>query len=230
MSAIDIIATVSHELRSPLTSIKGYTALLLNRWERIDDEQKRAMLAQVSHDADRVTRLITELLDISRLEAGRLHLRREMVDLADLAGRVVQQVTMAYPDLDATITFPSSFPEVWADPDKIEQVLTNLVENAAKYAQPVGVRISGDASDGLVGVAVQDLGDGIAPADLAHVFDRFYHRDEGRPSGTGLGLWISRGLVEAHGGDLAVTSVPGKGSTFRFTLPTDAFEKVHGHG
>src|SRR5581483_8466655 len=94
----EVVSTVSHELRSPLTSVKGYTSLLLNRWERLKDDQKRMMLEQVHHDADRVTRLITELLDISRLESGRLVLRRQMVNLAGLAGNVAEKVGLEYPD------------------------------------------------------------------------------------------------------------------------------------
>ncbi len=221
---MDIIATVSHELRSPLTSIKGYSSLLLNRWDRLTDDQKKMMLEQVRHDADRVTRLITELLDISRMETGRLALRREMVDLRALSASVVEKVTMAYPELQAELDFPAVFPPVHGDPDKLEQVLTNLVENAAKYADPVGLRIVGEVpapggEGDAVAVAVHDRGRGIATDDLPRVFERFFHRDEGRPSGTGLGLWISRGLVEAHGGTITATSVEGEGSTFRFVVP-----------
>src|SRR5207247_3518811 len=94
-SGIEIVSTVSHELRSPLTSVKGYTSLLLNRWDRLSDDQKRMMLEQVHHDADRVTRLVTELLDISRLETGRLVLRRQLVDLAELAATIVEKVRMS---------------------------------------------------------------------------------------------------------------------------------------
>ncbi len=228
-SAMDIIATVSHELRSPLTSIKGYTSLLLNRWERLGDEQKKMMLEQVRHDADRVTRLITELLEISRMETGRLSLRRQRVDLAALAATVVEKLAMAYPDLEVELSFPAGFPAVHADPDKLEQVLTNLVENAAKYADPVGLRIVGEGPfestpDGgaRVAVGVHDRGRGIPAEDLPRVFERFFRRDEGRPSGTGLGLWISRGLVEAHGGTMTATSTEGQGSTFRFVVPVGA--------
>src|SRR5881392_221951 len=120
-SGIEVVSTVSHELRSPLTSVKGYTSLLLNRWERLADPQKRMMLEQVHHDADRVTRLVTELLDISRLETGRLVLRRQMVDVAQLAAHVVEKLTIEYPELEADISFPAGFPPVYADPDKVEQ-------------------------------------------------------------------------------------------------------------
>jgi PAS domain S-box-containing protein len=215
----EVVSTVSHELRSPLTSVKGYTSLLLNRWDRLKDEQKRMMLEQVHHDADRVTRLITELLDISRLETGRLVLRRQLTDLAELARHVVEKLTVTYTDLECEVRFADDFPQVYADPDKLEQVLTNLVENAAKYASTSGMTVVGEVADDHVDVAVTDTGEGIPSSDLPMVFKKFFRRDMGKPTGTGLGLWISRGLVEAHGGRLTATSVMGEGSVFRFTLP-----------
>lgn len=227
-SGIAIISTVSHELRSPLTSVKGYTSLMLSRWDRLKDEQKRTMLEQVHHDADRVTRLVTELLDISRLETGRLVLRRQMVDLPELAASVVDKVRIGIPDLECSVTFADDLPRVYADPDKIEQVLTNLVENAAKYGSPKAMRVVGEVDGTAVAVSVRDTGAGIPADDLPRVFTKFFRRDHGRPTGTGLGLWISQGLVEAHGGQLTATSVLGEGSTFRFTVPTDAFEREMG--
>lgn len=215
----EVISTVSHELRSPLTSVRGFTSLLLNRWDRIPDEQKRVMLEQVHHDADRVTRLVNELLDISRLESGRLVLRRQMVDLPALAGAVVDKVAMDTTGLEVAFFFDEEFGEVYADPDKLEQVLTNLVENAAKYARPQGIRIVGQRDADHVVVAVIDTGEGIPPSDLGRVFTKFFRRTGTRPTGSGLGLWISRGLVEAHGGRLEVSSELGKGSRFWFTLP-----------
>jgi signal transduction histidine kinase len=218
---IEVISTVSHELRSPLTSVKGYTSLLINRWDRLGEEQKRMMLEQVHHDADRVTRLVTELLDISRLESGRLVLRRQMVDLVPLVNGVLEKVRMMETGLVAAVEFPENFPHVYADPDKIEQVLTNLVENAAKYADPRSLHVRGGLQNGRVEVAVADQGEGIPDSDLPRVFTKFFRRAETRPTGSGLGLWISRGLVEAHGGRLVVESEVGKGSVFRFTLPID---------
>jgi PAS domain S-box-containing protein len=232
-SGIEVVSTVSHELRSPLTSVKGYTSLLLNRWERLQEAQKRMMLEQVHHDADRVTRLVTELLDISRLETGRLVLRRQMIALGEVANDVVDHVRLEYPELEVETSFPPDFPDIYADPDKVEQVLTNLVENAAKYADPKGIRISGarctspDEPD-LVAVSVSDKGEGIPSSDLPRIFTKFFRRAETRPTGSGLGLWISRGLVEAHGGKLTAMSAPGEGSTFRFTLPSKSFEELVG--
>jgi PAS domain S-box-containing protein len=232
-TGIEVVSTVSHELRSPLTSVKGYTSLLLNRWDRLADDQKRMMLEQVHHDADRVTRLVTELLDISRLETGRLVLRRQMVDLREVTAAVIEKVGLEYADLDVAVSFADDFPNVYADPDKVEQVLTNLVENAAKYASPKGMVVAGEvASDGedraVVEVDVTDKGEGIPTHDIPRIFTKFFRRAETKPTGSGLGLWISRGLVEAHGGKLVAESQPGSGSTFRFTLPLTAFEDIHG--
>jgi len=227
---IEIVSTVSHELRSPLTSVKGYTSLLLNRWDRLPDDQKKMMLEQVNHDADRVTRLITELLDISRLELGRLVLRRQMVDVRKVAALVVEKVAMDQPALEATIAVADDVPKVYADPDKVEQVLTNLVENACKYASPTGLRIGVELGKGCLVVSVTDQGEGITGADLPQVFRKFFRRDVAKPTGTGLGLWISRGLVEAHGGRLTATSTVGKGTTFSFTLPLVDVDELLAHG
>jgi PAS domain S-box-containing protein len=219
MSGIEVISTVSHELRSPLTSIAGYTGLLLNRWGRLLDDQKLMMLEQIHHDADRVTRLMAELLDVSRLEAGRLELHRQLIDLPRLAGEVIEKTRLQYPALDAEARFPDGFPKVYADPDKIEQVLTNLVENACKYGSPRGLCIEGWIGDDAVSVAVNDHGEGIPSSDLPKVFTKFFRRAVGRPSGSGLGLWICRQLVEWHGGQLVAESNSTAGTTFRFTLP-----------
>ena len=223
---IEIVSTVSHELRSPLTSVKGYTSLLLNRWDRLKDDQKKMMLEQVNHDADRVTRLITELLDISRLELGRLVLRRQLVDVRDVATLVVEKVSMDQPALDATIAVPDDVPKVYADPDKVEQVLTNLVENACKYASPTGLRIEVQRGEQSLVVSVTDQGEGISAVDLPQVFRKFFRRDLSKPTGTGLGLWISRGLVEAHGGRLTASSTQGQGTTFTFTLPLVDLDEI----
>jgi signal transduction histidine kinase len=225
-SGVEVVSTVSHELRSPLTSVKGYTSLLLNRWDRLGEDQKRMMLEQVHHDADRVTRLVTELLDISRLESGRLVLRRQLVDLPGLVNGVLEKVRMMEAELSASVDFPENFPRIYADPDKIEQVLTNLVENAAKYADPHSMQVLGAVDNGHVTVAVADRGEGIPDSDLPRVFTKFFRRAETRPTGSGLGLWISRGLVEAHGGRLVVQSEVGRGSVFTFTLPIEPPEEL----
>jgi signal transduction histidine kinase len=140
----------------------------------------------------------------------------------------VEKVGMAIPELDCSVVFEDDVPHVYADPDKVEQVLTNLVENAAKYGSPKAMKVIGERDGASVAVSVRDAGEGIPAEDLPRVFTKFFRRDHGRPTGTGLGLWISQGLVEAHGGQLTAASELGHGSTFRFTLPTDAFEREHG--
>lgn len=220
-SGIEVVSTVSHELRSPLTSVKGFTSLMLNRWDRLTDEQKREMVEQVHVDADRVTRLVTELLDISRLESGRFKLRRRMVELAPLIEKVIADVRHMHADLHVAMTIPENVPEVYADPDKIIQVLTNLVENTWKYAAgrevEAGVELLPDTEQ--VAISVRDRGPGIPPEDLHRVFTKFYRSGEGRPTGSGLGLYIARGIVEAHGGLMWVESELGRGAAFTFTLP-----------
>jgi signal transduction histidine kinase len=221
-----IVTAVSHELRSPLTSIKGYTSLLLSRWATMTDDHKREMLEAVHHDAGRVSRLVTELLDVSRIETGRLVLQRSLVDLRAIAAVVIDRVRLVHHDLECAVEFEEPFPSVFADPDKVEQVLTNLLENAAKYADPQGIRVVGRVCPDHVEVEVQDQGDGIASDDLPRVFTKFFRGEQGRPSGSGLGLWISRGLAEAHGGTLDARSQAGSGSEFRFSLPRDEREST----
>jgi signal transduction histidine kinase len=171
--------------------------------------------------------LITELLDISRLETGRLVLRRQLVDLPELTTSVVEKLRMEYPDLEAEITYESQFPRVYADSDKVEQVLTNLVENACKYASPKGMSIVGNFDTSEICVTVTDTGEGIPEEDLPKVFTKFFRRDLGKPTGSGLGLWISRGLVEAHGGRLSASSQPAHGTAFQFTLPIVDLDDLH---
>jgi signal transduction histidine kinase len=227
----ELISTLAHELRSPLTSVKGFSATLLHRWDRFTDEHKRHMLTTINADADRVTRLIKELLDVSRIEAGRLELKRELVDLPSVARGVVERFKLTAPNHELQTEFPASFPEIYADPDKIEQVLTNLVENAVKYADGGKVTVSGTATEDQIEVGVRDEGPGIAADQLPLIFTKFYrskadYRSGSVPSGTGLGLYITRGLVEAHGGRIWAHSEPGKGTEVRFMVPLKGDEDL----
>ena len=221
----ELISTLAHELRSPLTSVKGFTSTLLHRWERFSDDQKREMLATVNMDADRVTRLIRELLDVSRIDAGRLELRRTEFDLAAMAEGIVGRFDLQHDGHRFRIAFPEDFPRVYADPDKIEQVLTNLVENAVKYSDGGEISVTGQTTGTEVEVAVRDHGVGIPADQLPLIFTKFYRRaGSGAPSGTGLGLFIARGLVEAHRGRIWADSAPGQGTTLRFRLPRGGLE------
>jgi hypothetical protein len=215
----ETISAVSHELRSPLTSVKGFTSTLLNKWDRLDDETKKHLLLTIDTDADRVTRLIGELLDVSRLEAGRLFLNRHIVRIPQVTRRVIERVRHLSSAHTIDAEFPEDFPDVFADPDKVQQVLTNLVENAVKYSPGGRVLIAGSVDGDMVQVTVTDEGEGIPSEHRGQAFRKFFGRIGGSPTGTGLGLYISKGLVEAHGGRIWVGDAPGGGALFAFTLP-----------
>ncbi|QPP09771.1 PAS domain-containing protein [Streptomyces bathyalis] len=224
-SHAELIATVAHELRSPLTSVKGFTATLLAKWERFTDDQKRLMLETVDSDANRVTRLIAELLDISRIDSGRLEVRRQPVDMAAAVRRHVEAHIAAGRTADRFVTRISEpLPGLWADPDKIDQVLGNLLENAVRHGEgtvtiEVAPAPSRSDEEGTA-VTVSDEGPGIPEESMSRVFTRFWRGS--KRGGTGLGLYIVKGIVEAHGGTITVDRAVAGGARFRFTLPVGA--------
>jgi signal transduction histidine kinase len=220
----DLVSTVAHELRSPLTSVKGFTATLLAKWHRFNDDQKKVMLETVNADADRVTRLITELLDVSRIEAGRLEIRRQVVDLAAEARKIIAgRIAAGEPEDRFRLVERGPLPELWLDPDKIGQILGNLVENAVRHgAGTVTVVVEPDPREEGAAVSVRDQGEGIPPEAANRVFRQFWRGHSNRRGGTGLGLYIVKGLVEAHGGQITVQRAPGGGAEFRFTVPAGA--------
>ena len=228
-SRADLVSMVAHELRSPLTSVKGFTATLLAKWDRFTDEQKLLMLATVNADADRVTRLLSELLDVSRIDAGRLELRRQVVDVPAAVRRVVAgSVASGEHEGRFQVQVAGELPEMWLDPDKLDQVLHNLVENALRHGdgtvtvrvQAVGADSGAEFESGAV-VTVADEGDGIPEETAARVFTKFW-RGGARRGGTGLGLFIAKGIVEAHGGTIAAGRSESGGAEFRFSLPAGA--------
>lgn len=213
----DLVSTVAHELRSPLTSVKGFTATLLNKWDRFNDEQRKLMLATVNADADRVTRLIAELLDVSRIDADRLELHKQVVDIPAAVRRVIDgRVASGEPADRFHLHVAGELPEVWLDPDKLDQVLANLLDNAVRHGAG-DVEIGVEPADGGVAISVSDHGEGVARDIRGLVFRRFWRA--GRRGGTGLGLYIVKGLVEAHGGDVEVTEAPSGGALFRVAFP-----------
>jgi PAS domain S-box-containing protein len=262
-SRAELVSTVAHELRSPLTSVKGFTATLLNKWGRFTDDQKRVMLETVNADADRVTRLITELLDVSRIESGRMEVHRQLVDVPDRARKIVAGRVAAGDAEDRfRLEVVDGLPETWLDADKIDQILGNLVENAVRHGAGIvtivvePARLEGEDGSGddpalpasaaaaalpasaaaaalpasaaaaAVAVSVRDQGEGISPDVAPRVFRQFWRgkprggsRRGGHGGGTGLGLYIVKGLVEAHGGTICVRRAPGGGAEFRFTVP-----------
>jgi signal transduction histidine kinase len=212
-----LIATVAHELRSPLTSVKQFTASLLRRWDRFSDEQKRLMLTTVQADADRVSRLVGDLLDVARVDAGRLTVHKRPMDLAGLVSEHVDRLRVAgYDDDRFDVRVAPDLPELWADPDRMAQVVTNLIDNATKHGAgrvTIGVAVDLDQ----IVLTVADAGEGIPAENRPYVFSKFWHG--GERSGTGLGLYVTRGLVEAHGGDVDVDSAPDGGARFTVRLP-----------
>ncbi len=233
----EFLSVASHELRTPITSLRGYAQILLRQCARAGelDREKIARGAQViDQQADKLSRLVAQLLDISRLQAGRLVLERQVVDLAATVREVVAitQGTTSHP-LAVQATGP-----VWAlvDPLRMEQVISNLLDNAIRYNQddgPIEVEVS-RLSPETVRLAVRDWGIGILPEDRQRVFERFYQAGGSRfTGGMGLGLYISRQIVEAHGGRIEVEAPPGGGTRFVVTLPagvreaTGAGREVH---
>ena len=192
----ELIAVVAHELRSPLTSVKGFTATLLAKWERFTDDQKRLMLETVDADADRVSRLITELLDISRIDSGRLEVRPQPVDIAAAVRRHVEAHTAAGQPADRFVTrVRGPLPDLWADPDKIDQVLANLLENAVRHGEgTVTIEVAAaphrDQDTGTA-VTVSDEGPGIPEESMSRVFTRFWRGS--KRGGTGLGPLYRQG-------------------------------------
>jgi signal transduction histidine kinase len=224
----DLVSTVAHELRSPLTSVKGFTATLLAKWGRFTDDQKRVMLETVNADADRVTRLITELLDVSRIESGRMEVHRQLVSVPERVEKVVAgRVAAGDPADRYRVVVADGLPETWLDADKVDQILGNLIENAVRHGagtvtivveplETAGARAVRPGGE-VIAVSVRDEGDGIAPELVPRIFRQFWRAK--RRGGAGLGLYIVKGLVEAHGGTITVQRAPEGGAEFRFTMP-----------
>lgn len=219
----DLVATVSHEIRSPLTSVKGFTSTMLRKWDRFSDDQKRTMLETINHDADRVTRLLKELLAVSRIDAGRVQMHREMVDVVAMVQGLTDRMRLREEGIgrDLVVTVDGAPPRLFVDPDKIEQVFSNLVENALKYAVDSQVRIDLAVADGTLTACVSDDGPGIAADQTRRIFEKFGRGRGQRRSGTGLGLYITRGLVHAHGGRVWCESAEGAGAAFWVVMPVE---------
>lgn len=213
----DLVAAVAHELRSPLTGVKGFVQAILQRWDRLTDEQKKLMLTTVNADADRLTRLITELLDVARIDTNRLSLSPQPIDVAHLAERVVDSALTAHQGREVRSEIPADLPRVHFDPDKLTQVLTNLVDNGLSHGAGA-VTLSAEQLDGrLVQVAIDDEGTGIDPEIRRRVFTKFWRH--GVTGGTGLGMYIVNGLVRAHGGEVELTDSASGGARVLLRLP-----------
>lgn len=224
----DLVATVAHELRSPLTGIKGFTATLLSKWDRFSEEQRQFMLKTVDSDADRLSRLITELLDAARIDAGRLTLRRGPVKLDEVVRSVLRSVSAGGDPFELSTRGEPHL--LWGDADRLTQVATNLVENALRHGH--GLRsvlvehLGEDAATGDDGrpaggavLEIRDQGPGIPEEMRQRVFSRFWRSGPG--AGSGLGMYIVRGIVEEHGGTIEIDDAEDGGALIRVWLPVN---------
>ncbi len=205
------MATVAHELRSPLTGVKGFVGTLLNKWDRLNDEQKQLMLRTVHSDSERLSRLITELLDVARIDTGRLPLYPREVELRPVVDRCVESVRASSPRPIET-SYDEPVPVVFADPDKLVQVVTNLVDNAVRHGEgtvTVTVRAVADPFKGAL-IRVEDEGEGIPEEIRSRVFTKFWKH--GMRGGSGLGMYIVNGFVRVHGGTVEIADADGGGA------------------
>lgn len=220
----EFVSNVTHELRTPLTSIQGFAETLLEGALE-EPEDARRFVGIIKRESEHLSRLIEDILDLSRIESGKMRMRKEPLDLNALSEETLGRMLGKAHDLgvDLVIEVAEGLPQVPGDPTRLSQVLINLVDNALKYTPPGG-RVTVSAADAgpHLSIAVADTGCGIPRADLARIFERFYRVDKARTrstGGTGLGLSIVKHIVDAHGGSISVESDVGLGATFTFTLP-----------
>jgi two-component system phosphate regulon sensor histidine kinase PhoR len=221
----DFVANVSHELRTPVSVIKGYAETILSEGQNLPQEKLVHFTEVIHSHAERLAHLISDLLTLSRIESGAIPLEPVAVTILSAVNRVTHLLDQKARAKEITLVTKDSLvtmPEIQADPDKLEQILINYLDNAIKFT-PTGGTVTIDATDlgDRVRIDVTDTGIGIPPKDIARIFERFYRVDTARSrelGGTGLGLSIVKHIVQAHGGSVAVESTPGKGSTFSFTM------------
>lgn len=246
------LSSVSHELRTPLTTILGFSTLIKREFSRFflplaqDDPKLRDRGGRIAKNLDiiehggwRLTKLIENVLDLSRIESGRMQWHDEHAPAGELMERAVREASKEFasrPGLRLVTDIPPDLPKVRVDADKFEQVVVNLLSNAANFTEQGEVRVAARRCGGELRVEVQDTGEGIPSEDLEIIFDRFQQARvdaaKGKPRGAGLGLTICKRIVEHYGGKIQVQSTLGRGSTFSFALPLapDAGEFSSGTG
>ncbi len=228
----EFVSTVSHELRTPLTSIRGSVQLVLDEPGSVPDPEHQQLLQIALNNCERLVRIINDILDVAKIESGNVTLNRKACQVADLVRTSIQVVEGPARGAQVTLSasLPAKLPPVLVDSDRIVQALVNLLSNAVKFAPPNStVTVGATVDEGVVKITVADQGDGIAPENLARLFRKFQQVDASssrRRGGTGLGLVITKTLVELHGGRIWVNSEPKKGTTFTFTLPVAPAESA----
>ena len=216
----DLVNTVSHELRTPLSGVLGFTKLLLTR--EFDPETRRHYLGIVDAQARRLSDLLDDFLDVRRIEEGRFERARELVDVATLLTEEAQLYSQQSPTHEVAVEIDHAPLGVIGNPDRLRQVIGNLISNAIKYSPQGGVvEVSADQQNGSVRVQVRDQGMGIPLSQQPQIFTKFFRGDAAASgiTGTGLGLAVSRDIVESHGGRIGFTSAEGEGTTFFVELP-----------
>ncbi len=215
-----ILSSVSHDLRTPLATITGAASSLAEERGELDPTARRELSRSIYREADRLDRLLKNLLDMMRIEAGAVQLTKEWHPLDEVVGPALARLEGRLRDHTVNTAFPADLPLVLVDGVLLEQVVVNLVENAAKYAPPgSAIDLSASASDREVIVEVADRGPGIPSGEEARIFDKFYRAKPAREGGVGLGLTICRGIIEAHGGRIWAENRSGGGALFRFSIP-----------
>ena len=215
-----LISKIAHELRSPLTSIKGFSATLVKRWDSFTDEQRFQFVETINADAERMARIVSEVLDLARMEAGTLQLTRVNVHLKSVVEKAAENVARLGGSDRLRISIDDDL-LVMGDPERLQHVLGNLLENGIKFSDEGPIDISARASKGEVEISISDRGVGIEAERMEHLFEGpAPPGSSATPSGSGLGLYLARRLVEAHGGSIEVSSKVGEGSTFVLQLPS----------
>jgi two-component system phosphate regulon sensor histidine kinase PhoR len=218
----DLVATISHELRTPMATVYGAATTLLHRDDELDREQRHKLLEMLAAEAKRLADITEEVLLTSQLDHGEVRVDQQPIEVGEVVQTTITTMESQLQAVTLDVEIPRELPAAAGDADRLRQVLVNLLDNAVKYSDADRVRVGVEVADGQIFIAVGDEGRGIAMADRERIFEKFYRADpqlRHAPSGTGLGLYIARELTQRMGGSLAVTSEPGRGSTFTVALP-----------
>ena len=214
----ELISGAGHELRSPLTSIKGFSSTLVKRWDRFTDEQRLQFIETIHSDSERMSRIVSEVLDLARVEVGQLELQLGPVDLSVATKIVLERLEDRAGIERVEVDIPDGL-SAWTDRERFERSLENLVENAIKFSEEGPVRIVASEKDGAILLTIANSGEGIAPERLPKLFSGPGPRGQKAPTGTGLGLLLTQRILRAQGASITVDSRLGEGTTFTLKLP-----------
>ncbi|MCM1339895.1 MAG: HAMP domain-containing histidine kinase [Muribaculaceae bacterium] len=230
----DFISTVSHELRTPLTSIRGFSQTILSSWDRLDDESKKKFIKIIEEQSNRLIHLVENMLSVTKLQSANNHFIYNEICIKSPIEQVIALVKTQYPSHKFEFEYKSSLPNIFVDKDKFQQIMTNLIENSAKYSTENSVtKISAAVEKDNVAIKVTNLGIGIDEKDYDKIFTKFARIDNPltrKVQGSGLGLYITKNLTEKMGGEISVISIPTDTPgiseiTFKLLLPVKTIEE-----